>query len=226
MFLSTGMVLSLACGSVSAQPSKPPKPDLHAGGPQPSLIPNDEVTEVVLPGLHLTGAKLDGDRNCKVVSYEVSSDKEIRMKIKGTRAVDESEEACYIKVSTAGGSATFWIVVELTEAQQAIADAHKRAAEAANASAFQSRSGKTWKLHFAGGASETYTLTGNNPDGMPTFQSNSGAEAQIAVSKDNMVTIIGTGCMRFGKLVGSEVKNGESRGDCNPPGSWTATVEH
>jgi hypothetical protein len=206
-------------------PAKPPKPDLRAGGPTPSAIPNGATTDVVLPGFHLAGAHVEAGPICKLESYDVTSDKEIRMKIKGTRTVDNKDDACFLTVRTAGGTARLWIVVNFTDEEQSELEARQKANDEKNAMAFLNRSGKAWRLTFAGGARATYTATGANEDGIPTFQSNSGVSVQIAVSNTNKVMIIESGCMRSGDLVGDVVKNGQSMGECKPSGSWTATVD-
>lgn len=217
-------LVCLGLGPAFGLPAKPPKPDLHAGGATPSSIPNDATTLVTLPGFHFTGAQIETGDICAVVSYQVVSDNKIEMQIMGKRPVAEKESQCTITVRTAGGAASTWIVVELTEDEQTEADAQERAADAAKAQAFQKRAGTKWLLNFAGGLSETYTSTGVNPDGIPTFQTGSGGEARIAVANDNTVLILEGGCMRAGKLAGDKVSDGQSRGNCAPDGAWTATV--
>jgi len=222
------VVLSVLISTLSAAQgpqAKPPKPDLHAGGPTPSAIPNGATTDVTLPGFHLAGAHVDAGPICKIESYQVASDQEIRMKIKGTRSVDHKDNACWITVRTPGGTARLWIVVDYTEEEQAAVDAKQRSDDQKNATAFQNRSGKAWRLTFAGNVHESYIATGADPDGMPTFQTSSGASVQIAVSNNNKVMIVESGCMRSGDLNGNEVKNGQSMGECKPSGAWTATVE-
>jgi hypothetical protein len=200
------------------------KPDLHGGGANPSSIPNDATTEVTLPGFHLAGAHLETDHLCKVVSYKVVSDNEIKMKVEGTRTVGDQDDRCAIIVTTPGGTTSTWIVVELTEAQQQEQEARQKAAGMAKAQAFQNRAGKTWHLRFADGATQMYTATGPDADGMPGFQSSEGIAAKITVTNDNTVTIIQADCVRSGKVVGTQVKDGQSMGECSPVGSWTATV--
>ena len=214
-----------ALSSAQGLPAKPPKPDLHAGGPSPSEIPNGETTQVILPGYHLAGAHVDARPICAIESYQVTSDNEIRMKIKASRPLDDKDGACYLTIRTPGGSAQAWIVVDFTASEQADFDARQRTEERQKAGAFVNRSGKSWQITFAGGQHETYTATGVDPDGMPGFQSNSGTSVRIAVSNDNKITIIDSGCIRTGSVVGNQVKNGQSMGQCDPPGSWTATVE-
>ena len=78
-------LLNLCLGSTQAMglSAKVPKPDLHAGGFDPSEIMNDAITDVTLPGFHFTGAHVDTGHLCTIVSYQVVSDNEIKMKIKG-----------------------------------------------------------------------------------------------------------------------------------------------
>jgi len=204
--------------------AKGPKPDLHAGGASPSEIPNDAVTVVTLPGMHLTGAKIETGSICKAVSYEVVSDDEIKMNIKGTRTVDDKEDQCTLKVVTPAGSASTWIVVDLTDAQQQEFDAREKAEDEAKAAAFLKRSGTAWHLTFANGATETYSSAGANDDAMTIFHNSAGSDVKIAVSNDGTVMIIEPGCMRSGKLADNQVKNGQSQGECTPAGPWTATV--
>lgn len=204
--------------------AKGPKPDLHGGGAHPSEIPNDAVTVVTLPGFHLTGAKIETGSVCKAVSYEVVSDNEIKMNIEGTRTVDDKDGTCYLYVRTPAGSASTWIVIDLTDAQQKVVDARQKAEGKAKAAALLKRAGTAWHLTFANGMAETYSSAGADADSMPIFHNGAGAEVKIAVSDDGNVVIIEPGCMRTGKLADNQVKNGQSQGDCTPAGSWTATV--
>lgn len=204
--------------------TKPPKPDLHAGGANPSSIPNDATTEVTLPGFHLAGARVETGPQCSIVSPPIVTDNEIKMNIKGTRKVDDEEDKCDLVVHTAGGKASTWIVIELTEAQQQAQSAREKSEEQAKAEAFIAKAGKSWRLKFAGGVAETYTSTGENQDAMPTFRKSGGESVRIAIANDNTVLILESNCMRSGKLIGNEVKDGKSQGECAPAGSWTATV--
>lgn len=206
--------------------AKTPKPDLHAGGASPSTIPNDAVTVVTLPGTHLTGARIVTGKICKVVTYEVVSDNEIRMSIRGTRTVDDKDDTCALEVLTAAGSASTWIAVDLTDAEQEQVKAREQAEGSSKAQAFVAKAGKTWHLTFSNGATETYSSVGAGSDSMPTFHNAAGDEVKIAVSDDGTVMIIEPGCMRSGKLTGVQVKNGQSQGDCTPAGPWTATVAY
>jgi|GEM_PF-3127933 len=206
--------------------AKTPKPDLHEGAASPSSIPNDAVTVVTLPGAHLTGARIVTGRICKVVSYRVVSDSEIKMNIEGTRTVDDKDEACTLEVRTAGGSASTWIVVEFTDAEQQQVAAREQAEGEAKAQALLAKAGKTWHLTFSSGAQETYSSVGADADSMPTFHNAAGDDVKIAVSDDGSAMIIEPGCMRSGKLIGTQVKDGQSQGECTPAGSWTATVAY
>ncbi len=210
----------------SGSSAKAPKPDLHEGGASPSSIPNDAVTVVTLPGLHLTGAQIMTGKICKIVTYNVVSDSEIRMNIRGTRTVDDKDDTCTLQVRTPAGSASTWITVELTDAEQQQVNEREQAEGLAKAQAFIAKAGKQWHLTFAGGATETYSSAGVNADSMPTFHNAAGDDVKIAVSDDGTVMIIEPGCMRSGKLTGTQVKDGQSQGECSPSGSWTATVAY
>lgn len=205
--------------------SKPPEPNVHGGGAKPSSIPNDATTEVTLPGFHLTGAHLESGSICKIVSYQVVSDNLIKMMVKGVETVEDKDDTCTLTVRTPGGSASTWIVVELTQAQQQEQAERQKTEGMAKAQAFWMRTGKVWRLHFANGANVTYTTTGHNGDDAPTFQSSTGSTVKIMVSDSNDATIIESGCIRTGKVVGAEVKTGQSMGQCTPAGSWSATLE-
>jgi len=217
--------LSFAATAQTSSHTKTPKPDLRAGGFQPSEIVNGVVTDVILPGFHFTGARVDSEeRICHLVSFEVASDNEIHMKLKGVRAVDEQESQCSITVRTPAGSASGWLVVNRTEAEEAEYKAHQRTENMKKAAAFVQKSGKSWRLSFAGAPPVTYELVPSEPGEIPTFKSGSGATIQVAVTDDNKVIITQEGCYRSGKLEGTEVKSGTSMGDCTPPGPWTGSV--
>ena len=200
------------------------KPDLHAGGVQPSEIPNHETTDVTLPGLNLTGARVTSEDACRIVSQE-ATDREIRMKIEGTRKVEDTDGRCSLFVTTPKGKASTWIMVDLTDEEAEQQNTQQRAAEQAKGAEFVARSGKSWKLTFAGGGTATYTVSGEVDDGMPLFRSSAGGTAKIMVSNDGTVMILDSECVRTGKVVGNAVKNGESRGNCSPAGTWTGVVE-
>jgi hypothetical protein len=222
MLLGPWVVFGQAGGSAA----KTPKPDLHAGGAKPSTIPNHAVAVVTLPGFHLTGARIITGKTCKVISYQVVSDSEIKMNIEGMRTVDDRDDTCTLEVHTPAGSASTWIVVKLTDAEQQQANAREQAESAAKAQAFIAKAGKAWHLTFASGATETYSSIGADADSMPTFHDAAGNDVKIAVTGDGSVVIVEPGCMRSGKLTGTQVKNGQSQGECAPSGSWTATVDY
>jgi hypothetical protein len=219
--LSSCLVLAQA----TATSAKGQKPDLHGGGAHPSEIPNDAVTVVTLPGMHLTGARIVTNSICKLVSYEVVSDSEIRMNIRGTRTLDDKDDTCTLEVRTPAGSASTWIVVEFTDAEQQQVKEREQAEGSGKAQALIAKAGKTWHLTFSSGAQETYSSAGANADSMPTFHNSAGDDVKIAVTDDGTVMIIEPGCMRSGKLAGNQVKNGQSQGECTPPGPWAATVD-
>ncbi len=125
---------------------------------------------------------------------------------------------------TAAGSASTWVVVDLTPDQEEQRKAHEHSENEAKAAAFVGRSGKSWLLKFANGSTVTYTSTGVDPDGMPEFQFGSGGTARIAVANDNKVMVLEGSCIRSGTLTGSQVKDGTSMGECTPAGNWTGTV--
>jgi hypothetical protein len=220
--------LALLCGTAAAQStssSKALKPDLHAGGFNPSEIVNHEATDVVLPGLHFTGAHVETQQKlCQVMSYVVVSDREIHMKLKGNRAVDDDEWQCTVTIRNAAGSASSWIAVKWTESEEKEHDAHEQDKDKAKAQAFVHRTGKSWRISFAGGPAVTYNNVPPELGQIPEFLSSSGSRIQVAITDDNKVTIIQPGCFRYGTVVGNEVKNGESSGNCTPPGKWTGSV--
>ncbi len=224
MFILLSPCAGLA--QTSGSSAKASKPDLHEGGASPSSIPNDAVTVVTLPGLHLTGAQIMTGKICKIVTYNVVSDSEIRMNIRGTRTVDDKDDTCTLQVRTPQGSASTWITVELTDAEQQQFKAREEAEGSNKAQALLAKAGKTWRLTFSSGAAETYSSAGADTDSMPTFHNAAGDDVKIAVSDDGTVMIIGPGCMRSGKLTGTRVKDGQSQGECTPAGSWTATVTY
>ena len=96
---------SLACAQ---------KPDLHGGGAQPSEIENHKTTKVTLPGYHLAGATLTVDGACRLESY-TAAENQIVMSVAGNRAASDHDGTCYLHVKNAAGSASTWIVVDLTE---------------------------------------------------------------------------------------------------------------
>jgi len=220
------LTLSISGAAQSSAARRAAKPDLHAGGFKPSSIMNREVTDVTLPGFHFTGARVETEPMCPVVSYEVVSDNEIRMKLRGNRDVDEASGQCGVTIRTAAGSASSWLYVELTDAEKKEQQSHQNAKDLGKYQQFLARTGKSWRVTYSNGTTETYAAMPSDPNaaGLPGFRSTSGRAIQVAVGEDNGVTIIDNQCMRGGKLVGAEVKNGQSQGNCSPPGAWTATV--
>jgi hypothetical protein len=202
----------------------PPKPDLHAGGPEPSTIPNHETTQVKLPGLHLTGTTVTvSGPVCTLKSYKVVSDNEILMTIEAHRETAEKEDGCFFDVHQGAYKTGGYVVVDLTEAEQS--EKHKRENEASKAKAetYMAGLGKQWTLRYADGSSETFNSRPNEND-LPDFVSASGVVAKIMTSQDQAKTkvmVMTEGCMRQGTLVGNEVKDGTSMGDCKPGGAWT-----
>lgn len=219
------LTLSISGAAQSSAAHRAAKPDLHAGGFKPSSIMNGEVTDVTLPGFHFTGARVETEPMCPVVSYEVVSDNEIRMKLRGNRDVDEPSGQCGVTIRTSAGSASSWLYVKLTDAEEREHQSHQDAKDRAKYDQFLGRLGKSWRIAYSNGTTETYSVVPAASDGgLPSFRSASGKTIQVMVGEDNGVTIIDNQCMRGGKLVGAEVKNGQSQGNCSPPGAWTATV--
>lgn len=201
------------------------KPDLHAGGAQPSEIENHETTMVVLPGYHLAGATLTVDGACSLEKYTVE-EKEVVMFLAANRAAKDRDGYCNLHVKNAAGSASTWVIVDLTDEETAQQNSTDRSAEREKAAQFMARSGNEWTLHFAGGASLTYKLKPNADPGVTIFEDDAGNEAKIMVANDATVLIIPSdgGCYRTGKLVGGRVTNGTSGSGCKPGGNWTAEM--
>lgn len=202
------------------------KPDLHAGGAQPSLLENHKTTKVVLPGNHLAGATLAVDGACSLVSYE-ASENQIAMQLAADRAVTDREGYCNLHVKNAEGSASTWVVVGLTDDEQSQVNATGRAADRQKAVDFMARSGSEWTLHFAEGGKTTYKLKPESGEpGVTIFADDAGHEVKIMVANDATVLIVPSegGCYRTGKLVDGHVTNGTSGGSCKPSGNWTAEM--
>src|SRR5581483_1747612 len=193
----------LSCSLLAADSLRP---DLHAGGAKPSEIPNHAVTAVLLPGFHLSGAKVRLDGACRMVSYQVPSDNQIAMQIQGTRAVS-AEDTCGIHVTTAHGTANTWIIVDLTPDEEQQRKAAKNDADAAKARAFVARSGTQWDIRYADGATDTFKSSGVSPDSMPLFHDKAGNDVKIAVSQDNSVFMMEGGCMLSGTLRNGQVSD-------------------
>lgn len=201
------------------------KPDLHAGGAQPSEIENHKTTMVVLPGYHLAGAKLTVDGACSLERY-TAEEKQITMFLAANRAAKDHDGYCNLHVKNAAGSASTWVIVDLTEEEAAQQNSTDRSAEREKAAQFMARSGNEWTLHFAGGESVDYKLKPNADAGVTIFTDEGGNEAKIMVANDATVLIIPSdgGCYRTGKLVDGRVTNGTSGGSCKPSGKWTAEM--
>lgn len=211
----------LSCASALAQ-----KPDLHAGGAQPSLIENHKTTKVVLPGYHLAGATLTVDGACSLVSYE-ASENQIVMQVAANRATTDRDGFCNLHVKNAAGSASTWVEVGLTEQEQADQNSTDKSVDRQKAAEFMARSGSEWTLHFAEGGTATYKLkVGEGEPGVTVFADDHGHEVKIMVANDSTVLIVPSegGCYRTGKLVGGRVTNGTSGGECKPGGNWTAEM--
>lgn len=202
------------------------KPDLHAGGAQPSLIPNHKTTRVVLPGYHLAGATLTVNGACTLVTY-TASESQIVMELVGARAASDHDGYCNLHVKNAAGSASTWVEVELSEQEQADQNSTDKSAEREKAAEFMARSGSEWTLHFAEGGKMIYKLKpGTYEPGVTVFADDAGNEVKIMVANDATVLIVPSegGCYRTGKLVGGRVTNGTSGGECKPGGNWTAEM--
>jgi hypothetical protein len=202
------------------------KPDLHAGGAQPSEIENHQTTMVVLPGYHLAGAKLTVDGACSLGSY-TAEEKQITMFLTANRAVKDKDGYCNLHVKNAEGSASTWVIVGLNDEEQDQQNSTDRSAEREKAAQVMARSGNEWTLHFAGGGNINYKLKPNADPGVTIFTDDDGNEVKIMVANDATVLVIPSegGCYRTGKLAGGRVTNGTSGGDCKPGGNWTAEMK-
>lgn len=202
------------------------KPDLHAGGAQPSTLENHKTTKVVLPGYHLAGATLTVDGACSLLDFS-ASENQIVMQVAANRAVSDRDGYCNLHVKNTAGSASTWVVVGLTDDEQAQVSATEHSADKEKVAQFESRSGSEWKLHFADGGKATYKLKpGEGEAGVTVFTDDHGHEVKIMVANDATVLIVPSegGCYRTGKLVDGRVTNGTSGGDCKPAGNWTAEM--
>jgi hypothetical protein len=201
------------------------KPDLHAGGAQPSLLENHKTMKVVLPGYHLAGATLTVDGACSLVSYD-ASENQIVMELSTSRAMTDRDGYCNLHVKNAAGSSSTWVEVGLTEEEQAQVNSTDRSVEREKAAEVMARSGNEWTLHFAEGRTMTYKLKPNADAEVTVFTDDAGKEAKIMVANDATVLIVPTegGCYRTGKLMNGRVTNGTSGGSCKPSGNWTAEM--
>jgi hypothetical protein len=197
-------------------------PDLHAGGANPSSIPNQETTEVTLPGHNLTGTTLTVSGVCTLKSYKVVSDTEIDMQLEGNRPVDGKEDGCFLKVSHGAKQASTYVIVDLTDAEQQQQTANQAAAAQAKANAYMANLGAQWTVRFANGSTEVFTAQPADPGQLPDFTSSSGG-TKIMISNGSVV-ILADGCMLSGTLTGNQVKDGQvtAAGDCKHSGTWTA----
>jgi hypothetical protein len=218
-----GMIAVFLCVLPGLAQTVPPKPDLHAGGANPSLIPNHQTTEVKLPGTHLSGTTVTASGAvCTLKSYKVVSDTEIMMMIEGHREIGAEEDGCFIKVHQGTFAAGTYVVVDLTEAEKQEKNRQQREADKAKGQAYMAGLGRQWTLHYSNGTSETFSVKPADEGELPEFQSATGAIVKIMTTSDNKVMVMGgDGCMRQGTLVNGEVKDGSSMGNCNPAGAWT-----
>src|ERR1039457_5994321 len=86
-------------------------PDLHGDGASPSTIPNHVVTQVSLPGLHLTGTTVTVSGVCTLQSFQVVSDTQIRVMITGNRTPDDKDGRCSLQVNQGTKQASTSVVV-------------------------------------------------------------------------------------------------------------------
>ena len=217
-------VMSAALVMCSVAPAQ--KPDLHAGGAQPSLIENHKTTKVVLPGYHMAGATLTVDGACSLVSY-TAAENQIVMELAADRPVTDQDGYCNLHVKNAVGSASTWVEVGLTEQEQADRSSTDKSAQREQEAQVMARSGSEWTLHYADGGKATYKLKPETTEpGVTIFADDHGHEVKILVANDSTVLIVPSegGCYRTGKLVGGRVTNGTSGGECKPGGNWTAEM--
>lgn len=221
-----GAIICLAQSSKSTA-GKIQKPSFaNAGGPQPSNIQNGETVTIKLPGAHFTGATLRSDGDCRLVSYKVISDNEIQAVVQGARAIEDRNEYCNFSVRNSAGSASAWIVVSLTEAQEQEKKQRDQTAGEAKIKAMASSAGTEWRIHFADGTEITYRAKGSNADGMPSFLGTDGQTIGILVRPDHSVYIIEQGCILNGWLRNGQVKDGTVMPGCPHTGPCTATVQN
>jgi hypothetical protein len=180
---------------------------------------------VTLPGYHLAGGAVEVTGGCRLAGYKVVSDTEIRMRLEGTRSIDDKDDGCFFTVRTAGGSAGGWVAVALTPEEQKEKRNRQQAASRAKVDAMMRAAGRKWVMRFADGASDIYTAKAPENPGMPEFQTVDGRTATIVIRPDRSVFFIEGNCVRSGKLVDVQVRNGESMAGCPPPGPWSGTVE-
>ncbi len=215
----------LSTGAFTQSGAGIPKPDLHAGGAHPSLIPNHVTTEVSLPGFHLSGTTVTVDGVCTLQSYKVVSDNEIRMMIAANRTMEDKDDGCFLHIHQGKTMVGTWIIVDLTEAEQKQKDQNQIRANQAKATSYMANLGKQWSLRYSDGATETFTVQPASPGELPEFTGTSGNTAKIAITNDNKVVIMTDNCMLSGMLAAGQVKNGTSMGNCKHSGTWTAQMK-
>lgn len=227
MFLGALALAGWLSGTATAQNASTPKalkPDLRAGGAQPSLIPNGQVTQVTVPGFHLAHSQVEVKGVCKLLGYKIVSDNQIQMTLQGVRRIDDKEDGCFFTVRNASGSASSYVVVDLTDAEKRQQTDRQITEDQNRVRDFVAQAGKKWDVHFADGGAETYVAQGASPDGMPMFQANDGRSVKIMVRPDHSLVLIDDSCLRTGRLVDGKVTAGQSMPGCTHFGAWTASV--
>jgi hypothetical protein len=218
------VVLALACTGSQAQRAAS-KPDLHAGGPKPSLLPNHTTTTVTLPGFNLTGTTLTATGSvCTLKSYKIVSDSQIQMAIETHRKIDDKEDGCFLQVHQGAFETGTYVVVDLTQAEWDEKNAKQQADSKAKGEAYMAGLGKQWIVRLSDGSSETFTVQPAQPGELPDFAGSSGHTAKIMTTNGKAVIVVGS-CMRTGTLVNGQVKDGTSVGECKPGGSWTGQMK-
>lgn len=218
------LTLTFAAASTAVIAQDAPAPDLHAGGATPSAVPNHDTTEVILPGLHLTGTTVTVTGVCTLASSQVVSDTEIRVKITGNRTLDDKDNSCSLQVHQGDKQASTSIVVNLTDSEQHQQDANKATADKAKADAYMATLGTRWTIKYGDGKSETLTIQPAEPGEVPDFSSNRGGTAKVMINGGNKVMIIANECILSGTITpDNKVEDGKvMAGNCPHPGAWTA----
>ena len=216
-----GLLLTLALAIPTAAQTTL-APDLHAGGPQPSSIPNHAVTAVTLPGFHLLGTTVTASGACALKSYKVVSDNEIRLTIEGDLPIDAKDDGCFLDVRKGAKKTGTYVVVELTEAEQHQKNAQEGAAAQAKANAYMAGLGTQWTVRHSDGATEVFTAQPADAGELPAFTNAAGESVKIMTTRDGTVVIVADSCMMTGTLTGNQVKDGKSQGNCKHSGAWTA----
>jgi hypothetical protein len=218
------LTLTFAAASNMLIAQVPPPPDLHAGGASPSAIPNNDTTEVSLPGLHLTGTTVTVSGVCTLASSQVVSDTEIRMKLTGNRTLDDKDDSCFLQVHQGEKQASTYVVVNLSGAEQQQLDARQAATAKTKSDNYMATLGTRWTLHYADGKSEVLTVQPSEPGQLPDFNSNRGGTAKVMINGGNKVMIIANECILSGTITpDNKVEDGKvMAGTCPHPGAWTA----